>query len=215
MAKTKIETTYAAKYVPLVLWWDDVTEIFEILQADAKAVELETSQYKFTTLDVAKEHFGDTPQYDVKISASSPYVRISEGSLHVGAGPSSAKVFLEIDKLLKKRERRPKWTYKSWLIIPVIFLGFATFATTGEFVRAGLLGLQVAFCAIYVRAAYLSMKRGMAVYPRRASEKRGFLQRNRDQLLMYVITAIVSGVLGFAGAQLKDRLFPPVTAPQK
>jgi hypothetical protein len=215
LPKIKIEPNYTAKYVPVILWWDDLTEIFEILQANAKAVELETAQYKFTTLDVAKEHLGDAPEYDVKISASSPYVRLEAGSLFVGSGAASAQIFLEVDKILKRRERRPKWFYANWLVIPGLVLGVVAITKMDDTTKNILIAIQIFFTALFVRSIFMRMKRGLVVYSERSVEARGFLQRNKDQLLMFILTALVSGFLGFAGSQLKDRLFPTATMSQK
>lgn len=195
-----------------MLWWDDVSEIFDILKADAQAVELETEQYKFTTLDVAKEHFGDTPQYDIKIKSSSPYVSLNGNRLNVGSGPASAKIFLEIDQILKKRQRKPAWLYSSYLVVPVIALGLISFALKDAFVQGVLLAVQIPLSLMYMRAVFLGMKRSLVVNARRKDEAKGFFERNRDQLLMYVLTAIIGGLLVFAGGQLKDQYFPPVSA---
>lgn len=209
VSKVKIEASYSAKYAPIVLWWDDVTGIFEILQEKASSVEMETTQYKFTTLDVAKEHLGDAPEYGMKFSSSSPYVKLESGSLYVGAGPASAQIFMEIDAILKARERRPRWIYSGWLFMPVVVLGLVGFVLKEDATKSVVIAIQVIFALLYSRGIFMTMKRGLVVYPQRKSEARGFFGRNKDQLLMLVITAVVSGLLGFAGSQLKERFFPP------
>lgn len=211
MSKVKIEASYSAKYAPIVLWWDDVAEIFEILKAKASSVEMETTQYKFTTLDVAREHLGDAPEYGMKFSSSSPYVKLESGSLYVGAGPTSAQIFMEIDVILKRRERRPRWIYSSWLFVPVVILGLVSFVLKEEATKSMVVAIQVVLTLVYSGGVFMTMKRGLVVYPQRKSEARGFFGRNKDQLLMLVITAVVSGLLGFAGSQLKERFFPPAS----
>jgi hypothetical protein len=217
LSKIKIEQKYISKYSPIVLWWDDVTEIVELLQANAKAVEIETSQYKFTTLDVAKEHMGVEPQYDVKLCATSPYVNLDSSSLYVGAGPTSAQIFMELDKILKRRERRPRWLYSSWLMVPTIGLGLVPLASSlDETTKAILVAVQMIFACLYLRAMFVSMKRKMVVYTQKRSEVRGFLKRNKDQLLMFIITGVVGAIVGFGISQVKDRYFPTaVNAPTK
>jgi hypothetical protein len=216
LTKTKIETSYDAKYVPIILWWDDVTDIFEILTVGTKSVELSTKQYKFSTLEAAKEHFGDIPQYDLTISASSPYATVTAERLHVSSGPSSAQIFLEIDQILKKRQRWPKWFYSNWLIIPVMSMGMLYFTVLDDLTKGILTTLQAILTAIFARSAYISVKRGLVVYPKKKSEAKGFFQRNRDQLLMHLITLTLGAALGFAGNQLKEKFYPAtMTAPHK
>ena len=217
LSKIKIEQKYVSRYSPIVLWWDDVTEIVELLQGNAKAVEIETSQYKFTTLDVAKEHMGAEPQYDVKLCATSPYVNLDSSSLYVGAGPTSAQIFMELDKILKRRERRPRWLHSSWLMVPGFGLGLVAFAfALDETTKSILLVIQMIFTCLFLRAMFMGMKRKMVVYTQKRSEMRGFLQRNKDQLLMFIITGVVGAIVGFGISQVKDRYFPTtVSAPTK
>jgi hypothetical protein len=215
LSKTKIEQKYSAKYVPTVLWWEDVTEIFETLQANAKAVELETAKYKFTTLDIAKEHFGTSPQYDVKFSSSSPYVNLEPGSLYVGGGPSAAQIFMEIDSVLKRRQRRPRWIYGSWLIIPSIGLGLVTYGIAGDTAKYTVLTVQVIFTLLYMYSVYVGLRRAMVVHPQKRSEVPGFFGRNKDQVLMYVVTTVLGGLLTFAGIQLKEHFLSTAPTIQK
>ena len=212
MTKIKIEEKYRAKYVPIVLYWDDVSEIFDILQANAKSVELETATYKFTQLAAAKEHFGDAAQFDVKISASTPYCTIEAGQLYVGSGQASAQIFLSIDRILKARERRPRWIYSGWRMLPVVMiLGFVGFTPFDEVTKGVLTAVQLALVVAFVFATYVSIRRELVVHTQRKSEARGFLERNKDQLLMYLITGVIGALVGFGISQVKDRYFPPTT----
>jgi hypothetical protein len=209
LSKVRIDPKFHTKYGPIVLWWDDIEEIFEILQTNASSVELETAQYKFTTLSVAKEHFGDTPQKDFKISASSPFCSFDKDSLCIGSGQSAAHIFYNIDKVLKKRERRPKWLHSWWLGVPAIGLGLPSlFLKIPEPYVTVLTGIQVVLSVLYARAIYVTMKSPMIVHTKRRSEARGFFQRNKDQLLMYMITGVVGAVVGFGLSQAKDKYLP-------
>lgn len=209
MTVTKIEKSLDRKYGPIVLWWDDVTQIFNSLSENCRSVELATTDYKFATLDAAKGHLGDGPQYDIRIIGSAPYSVVEDGRLHVSSGPNSAKIFLEIGELLSRRQRRPKWIYSSRLGVIVIILGPFIYLVADEYIKFGLLVVQCILTIIYVRGIAVSMKRGFVVHMQRKSEARTFLQRNKDQLLMYFITGVLGAVVGFGLSQVKDRYFPP------
>ena len=216
MSKIRIDQKFRANYGPVVLWWDDIEEIFEILQTNANGVELETAQYKFTTLSVAKEHFGDASQKDIKISASSPFCSIDKDSLYIGSGQSAAHIFYNIDKVLKKCERRPRWLHSWWLGVPAIGLGLPSlFLKISQPYVLALTSMQAVFLVLYVRAIYVTMKSPMIVHTKRRSEARGFFQRNKDQLLMYVITGVVGAVVGFGLSQAKDRYLPEWLKPEQ
>jgi hypothetical protein len=211
MTITKIEKSFTRKYAPMVLWWDDVVEIFNRAKGLAKSVELSNADYKFETLEAAKDHLGSTPQSGIKIGSSSPYMSIDGGRFHVAPGERSAQLFLEIDEILSRRQRRPTWAYSSWMIVPIFALGGINFVVPGNYWKMGLLAVQIMSCMWYLRATFIDTKRGLVIHMQRRSEARGFFQRNKDQLILFIITAIVSGLLGFAGGQIKDKYFPANT----
>jgi hypothetical protein len=212
MDKVKIEKKLTKRYGPVVLWWDDVVELFEAVRASAKDIEISTENYKFSTLEAAKEHFGETPQHVLKITASSPYVSVDGDkigiSVYVGSGPASAGLFLELDQVLSKRQRKPKWMYSNWTMLPPLALGPVQYAFSGVGLRLGLLGLQLAFFVWFLRAAFIGMKRGTVVYSRRRSESKGFVSRNKDQLALMIISALVGGAVAIGGAKVKEMYFP-------
>jgi hypothetical protein len=219
MAKTKIEKKFRKKYGPIVLWWDDVTEIFESVRAPAKNLEISTNEYKFSTLETAKEHFGETPQYVFKLTASTPYVNLDGDkmgtSLYIGEGAASAGLFLELDELLSKRQRKPRWMYSSWLILPALLLGPLQYATNGLTLRACLVGLQLVCLAWYLRAAFVGMRRGIVVHAQRRSESKAFFSRNKDQLALMIISALVGGLVAIGGTKVKEMYFStPPLAPE-
>jgi len=211
MSKIRVEQPYIAKYGPIVMWWDDLTYIVELLQASGSGVEIETHQYKFTTLEVAKEHFGTETQFDIEIKASTPYFKFNDNRLYISPGDTSAKLFMEINSILKKRERKPKILYSNYLGVIIVGIGLLSFSIKYEPAQAILLGIQSIFCLLLLRAMYINLKRSVVVYTHRKSEAKGFFERNKDQLLMMIITTIVGGLIGFGISQMKDKYFPPTT----
>jgi hypothetical protein len=212
MDKVKIEKKYTKKYGPVVLWWDDVVELFENVRAAASDVEISTENYKFSTLEAAKEHFGEMPQYFFKIAASSPYVVVDGNkmgaSVYVGSGPASGGLFVELDHLLTKSERKPRWLYSGWIVLPVLAMGPIQYAFSDWRLRLGVLGLQLVFLLWYCRVMFIGMRRGTVVYSQRRSESKRFVSRNKDQLALIIISALVGGVVAIGGAKLKEMYFP-------
>jgi hypothetical protein len=54
MDKVKIEKKFTKKYGPVVLWWDDVVELFVTVRESASDVEISTEAYKFSTLEALR-----------------------------------------------------------------------------------------------------------------------------------------------------------------
>jgi len=219
MTKVKIAKSFSRKYGPVMLWLDDAQEIFDRVKGTAESVEVANDDYTFATLESAKEYLGEAPRYVFKISSSRPYMSLDGDrtgtSLYVSSGEKSAQLFIEIDEILTRCQRKPRWAYSSWIMLPVFILGAAQYAVPNDELRLGLLSVQFLLFAWYMRAAFIGMRRGMVVRMQRRSEAKGFLDRNRDQLILFVITAIVSGLLGFAGGQIKDRFFPSTNSQSK
>lgn len=215
MSKVRIEPSYTSKYESVELWWDDITEIFEILQRHATSVEIETSTYKYSTLDAAKEHLAPGANTGVRISSSSPYVSLSDARLHVGAGPVSAEVFLELDAILKKRSRGPRWLYSGYLAIPALTLGVVPLSSIDQNAKTIALIVQATFCVLFLRAVYYTTRKSFVVHTVKRSDSAGFFRRNRDQIFMYLITFVLGGILTFAGLQIKEYVLPSATQTQK
>jgi hypothetical protein len=136
-------------------------------------------------------------------------------SLYVSSGEKSAQLFIEIDEILTRYQRKPRWAYSSWIMFPVLILGPAQYAVPDIELRLGVVSVQFLLFVWAMRAAFIGIRRGIVVRMQRRSEAKGFFERNRDQLILFVITAIVSGLLGFAGGQIKDRFFPSTNSQSK
>jgi hypothetical protein len=78
-------------------------EIFDRIKAVANSVELSNNDYKFDTLDNAVNYFDGHKQYELKITASKPYLVYTCGrhgnDLYIGADPSSAQLFLDLNEI--------------------------------------------------------------------------------------------------------------------
>lgn len=211
--KKRVEKSHHRKYTPIVLWWEDVTAIFEILSADCDKVEISTTEYVFGTLEAAKEHFGDTPQYEMKITSSQPWAVVEAERLMVGASEKAARIFMQVDTILSRRQRRFGWLYGNVGFFIVVMLGAVATVWPDGVLKLALFGVQGFFLLVYIPAAFISIKRQLVVYPWRRDQKRGFFGRNRDQLIMYILTTILGGVLTIGGLQIKERYFPSVATP--
>jgi hypothetical protein len=212
MAKQKIEKSYDRDYGPVVLWLDDIKEIYERLKATASDVEISNKDYKFDNLESVINYFDGHTQYQMVVSASKPYVRYSchrhGSSLRVGSGPSSAELFLELDEIIGRRQRKPKWAYSWWIMLVLMALGPLQFLFLEDTARRlGILAIQLILFAWFMRAMFIGLRRGSVIHMVKRSEAPDFLKRNKDQLLMMVISALVGGILTFAGTQLKDKFF--------
>lgn len=208
MTKTRIEDNYHKSFGPVTLWWDDVAAIFDLLSRDCKTVELKTNEYVFTTLEEAREHFDGVPQHKVKFSAREPTVVIEPKWMWLESGKESAKLFIELDKIIGRRERRLVWLSTNAMFFPLLATGFAAWLWPYSQGQAWIFALQAVLFIVVMRGVWIDTKRPFVIYPWRQSEKKGFFSRNKDQLLMYIITGVVGALVGFAISQAKDKYLP-------
>jgi hypothetical protein len=104
----KKEKSYLKSYDPVVVWLDDLTEIIRTMQTTEP--EITTDDYKFSSLDDLKEHFGGQEIHKLKISSTKPYSSVTferfSVDLYVGSSPTSGQLYHELDDLLMMRVRK-------------------------------------------------------------------------------------------------------------
>jgi hypothetical protein len=174
MTKVKIDKGFSRKYGPVVLWLEDAQGVYERVKVTAESVEVSDGDYTFATLESMKEHLGEAPRNVFKISASRPYLKLDgDGmgtSLHVSSGEKSAQLFIEIDEILTRCQRKPKWAYSLWTLLPIFIVGAAQFAVPNIELRVGLVSIQFLLFVWYMRASFIGMRRSMVVRMKRRSE---------------------------------------------
>lgn len=220
MAKIKQDNNFSRKYAPLVLWYEDVEEIFDTLSNSAKSIKLSNGTYEFDNLSETRDHCSNEPQNKFKVSASEPYTRF-EGdrmgaSLYVSGNEKSAHVYFEINNVLTRAQRKPTILYRSWLVtVVILLLGAVPRVIQDPIWSQIILPMQIAAFAWFLWIMFLGLRRATVVHLVRRSEGKGFFERNKDQLLMMIIGIIVGGLLTFAGTQIRDIYFPPTATHAK
>jgi hypothetical protein len=176
-------------------------------------VTLSTENYEFDSLDDAAKHFGSRAQHEFKVGTkSSPWAQVEFNSLatrlFVGRGPDSLKVFHELNEIIRRRQRFPAVGYNMLLLVA---WGVAGGAVSNLFKWPWELAPALVSLPWFSWGFYVRLRRHSVLIFQPRSEARPFFERNKDQLLMYLITFVLGGLLVFAGTQVKDRFFPAST----
>jgi hypothetical protein len=217
MKTIKKEKSFTKDSGPLVLWREDLNEL--LLAVDSEKIDISTEDYSFESLDEVEEHFGQRPINTLKIASAKPHVSVTFGRMGstwwVYASPTAAQLFLAIEGILKRCERRPRTFYGTW-ISPIVFLPLAmSFIWDPKIGEFPVLLVPSLLIFIWVlRVAYINLRWHSVLHMQRRHETPSFFQRNKDQMWMLVISAIVGGLLTFAGTQLKEKFYPSVTEKQ-
>jgi hypothetical protein len=216
MEKIRKQKSYRRSYGPVVIWLEDLTEITALLKENCKEVQISTADYRFGTVDELKEHVGSQAQFALEIDSGDPYVSIDfdrrTASLYVGAGAQAAYLFHEIDGIIERRQRRFPMLYRLWFLMAcsaalwaVNYFFLADRTDTISFV---LISLQAIFSLWFLWAWFVVLRRTSVVRLQRRSEARPFFERNRDQLLLLLIGAVMGGLVTFAGIVAKEHFYP-------
>lgn len=215
MSKVKKEKPFRKKYLPVVVYFDALEELYYTIKETCQSVEISSADYNFESLQSAKEYFGSRPQVDISISGSKPYVSLdfdaASTTLHITDDEKAAKLFYELDSILSAQQRAAKHLYGNWVWIPVMLASSGlTIASqilppTIGYIYAAIVALSF-FWVVW--AVYVDLKRHSVVMFERRSEAKTFLETNRNAIVMSIITSIISGAIGYGFAKLKD---PPAT----
>jgi hypothetical protein len=130
--------------------------------------------------------------------------------------PEAAKLFYEIDQVVTRCIRRFAGFYGLGhveLLPPIaLFFLFQLFNAFQNEVNAGLdaiLGI-LTFWSIW--ATFIKSRWTAVIHLQRRAEVRSFLERNKDQLLLLLIGAIIGGCVTFAGVVVKEHFYPSTTS---
>jgi hypothetical protein len=206
--KIKNQKSFTRSYRPVVIWLDDLEEIFSLLKEAAKDVQISTEDYHFTSIDKLKEHYGSLTQFVMDITSSSPYVSIhfarSWMTVRISPGAQSAQLFHEIDAILARRQR--SIFYSWWCAVPVVLFGAAPHFFPAQ--ALPIVAVQSALLSWYVWVVFIGWRRTAVINLQRRSEARPFFQRNKDQLALLLIGSVIGGLVTFAGIVVKERFYP-------
>src|SRR5216684_1723774 len=210
MEKVKKRKSFTRSYRPVVIWLEDLEEIVATLQETTKDVQISTDDYRFTTVDEVKEHFGPKTQFAMEITSSAPYLRLQLTrlwvELYVSPDPQSAKLFHEIDGVLSRCQRSVFYRY--WLIVPSMVALYSDFVFPKVPATVVITGLGTVGAFWFLCVCFVTMSRCAVIYLQRRSESSPFFERTKDQLLLLLIGGLLGGVITFAGVVLKERFYP-------
>jgi hypothetical protein len=128
MKRIKKEKAFSKEYYPVVVWLDDLQELYDILKKQGGEVDISNDDYKFESIEDATNHFGRRPQYSLTLSGSKPYSQVEFTRLwtrlYVSAGPDSARTYYDLDEVLIRSQRRFPFLYNYWLAVPIWLTSF-------------------------------------------------------------------------------------------
>jgi hypothetical protein len=184
----RLDKPQSKDYGPLVIWADDLAEIFSALKTCSES-ELIADDVKFDSVEeFVKESRGRNPR-TVKIAARDPYLTVELGQRWARLYGSSSDLlpsglFLKLDAILSRCERKPKFFYRYLWVMGCTWL-FPNIFTLPPFRPHGQLGLWAAGLTFlwWLYVVFIHLWRCSIVRPLHREARPSFIRRNVDAIV--------------------------------
>ncbi|MCA9346871.1 hypothetical protein KC960_05270 [Candidatus Saccharibacteria bacterium] len=189
------------------LFMDDLEEVESIIITELRPREyrIETDDYEYNKLNEIKER--NDPITNLHIKTYDPYISIdlnrfssriyaSEDSLStLGAITKITKILESKERmLLYKSQNWATWTAGPLTVIPLVIL--YNLENVTQLSKWGLLMIAMLSIVWWVASFYLSMYRYSIIFLTSKKDRPGFIKRNKDQIIVGVIIALFSFLIG-------------------
>ena len=194
----KVTRSFYEKLPRTILYVDDIAGIVDILSTASESVKIVTPDYRFDRAEELLELasiIGKKEIYDLDIISSKPYVKISlrQWTSEAYLGEDSLVLRGVLDKIrsiLKSRQRRFAWL--ALQLFPGLLAGVGIILLLGLSLLS--VGIPVMACGIlyYIWAYRIERYRYCIIRLKNKSAESSFVERNRDEIIVAAITAILS-----------------------
>ena len=202
----KVTQSHGENTKPVKLYLDDLEEIIEILKGACDEIEIQCGDMMLDSLDelliLKKEVL-----HDLKICGRKPYISADMSPrgiwLFISEDTAESRGLFEKVKTILLRCRRPfTWflhnSFLTGIAWPLTLLGAVYgFKVQSKFMIAlfGILFVLSIFWAIYGFQDW--SRRYTVVIPKHRIESPGFAKRNRDKILLAVISALIGAMVTY------------------
>ena len=209
----RLDSSRSKEYGPLVIWANDLVELFSELK-DCKDLEFVADDVKFDSIEEFIQECRGRKLSEVKIKVREPYLTSdlypSWAKLYVSSSQLLASgLFLKVDSILSRCERKPRfffswaWPACSAWVIPNLFY----LTPLKPLAHLQVWAFVLTFAWMFF-VGYIHLWKFSTVYPVRQEDRPGFIKRNRDGIVIAVISALLGAVMGAAATKLADRIWP-------
>jgi hypothetical protein len=209
----KLEQSISKQFPPVVLYLEDLQELEHVLRESSKEITIQCDGFEFDSVAELAKEIGSKQINAMELRARDPYTCIELSNYKTSAyvGTSSiegAGIFHLIAKILNRRTRWLPWIYAPFgSMFGFLFVLLLIFIT-GVAAGMGLilpLGLII-FFTVQLWAGWISLNRHSVI--RVITRPTNFFSRNRDQLIIQLISGIFGAAFGATVALLYKWLYP-------
>jgi hypothetical protein len=205
----KIKKTIDRKLPPLVLYLDDIQELYEFLKGIAKkTVVIETCNYRLNSPDELSK-LKEEKTNSIAFECNEPYLSVnlyeSGGSILISKrdiGDNEAEgIAVNIERILLSRKRSVVFSIVSKPYFIGSLCGFSVFLALSSknsesFILPlfSLASFIVTVCG-FVFGYLFSLRWYNTVFFKLRKESPSFWKRNKDQIIVGVVTAVITAII--------------------
>jgi hypothetical protein len=205
------------KLPPVKLYLDDIRRIYSIIKSSYTTVRIETDEHELDSTDDLKKIESDSLSELTIIGTNSSYESVSANFERDGAFLFASEdsipnrgILSKIDEALVDSKRKVARLLVSWAFYPVLLLTPAILVFLIEYFTRGWLKVALCIClavvtiGIYANAFMIGDSRYSTISLIERHKDKSFLARNKDLILVGVITAIITAALTLAATKLAE-----------
>ena len=206
----KIAKPISKKYFPLKLYYENLTEIESVLKEEKVEYKIATNEFEYDTVDELYEKEKGNILFDIEIKTYSPYISIELNKQWTRCYIASSDthnigIFHKINNILTKTQLGFPWLYSYYTVwISIVILWTFNFLYDGDKIVSVIFNL---FLFYYVsKVTYIRMFRSSIIIMEKLTEQTSFLKRNKDNLIIVIISALVGAIFGIIGTIITKKL---------
>lgn len=206
----KITKSISKEYAPVVVYLDDLEAIENVLLEKSTHIEIKTEDYKYSSIKELSEKSKNKRIQKLHIESTNPYLNIEFDKLWTRVYCSldsleAAGIFWKLDQIIKGTRRLGKLSFfykfsALWIINGIMVL-------VSKFLSLNLIiaqSVSVLLLAFTLWILYINLTRHSEIVLIYKSSKITFWNKNKDAIIVNLITALVTFALTLYGKELWD-----------
>lgn len=207
----KLPRSYSEDFNQSIFYLDDIENIVEIFREVSNDVNIETEGYSFDTVqDLAK--LGSDTINKLEIKTSQPYIKLEFDNFRISLyieddSPLLRGVFEKIKVIVNRRNKSFNRTFRSSTFGSTISNLFLFLGVVAALIQSwSLVVLALITATVF---AFLSrwawnerFERYSIIVLKKRAENKSFLERNKDQIILIIISALSGAIITYVFTQL-------------
>jgi hypothetical protein len=209
----KRNQSYSEKLKPVVLYFDDLERIIEILNEISDDVKISTKEYQFENIEEVKKIEGETINslsFDTHRPGLSLTLEPGGIFLHVfSETPALRGIFEILKQLLHNRRRKFAWLYNDLsMVFGGVLIGGSTWFLFPGISKKNPYLISAGCACIILGVIYwwwswqVYFRRYSTIFLKRRAELPSFWKDKRDQIILAIISAVIGSLITVVATKL-------------